>query len=217
MKKFVFLILTLALASCTAAPTQAPEPLLPDPTQTPFVVVETVVVTVIPTNAPTDVPPPTPMPPTDVPPQPTAVPLTQAPAVTADPVSTLMTIDNLLGNGVFTNISLTGDTFTLQCLPREITLTATAVLVDIKEAELFYRMVDQPRALYYSEWKSAGKMKDEGNGVFSILLTGDMVHPNLRLDPGWFEFQLVGLNKGGGVVDRTEKIEQTVTYRINCP
>jgi len=131
MKKFVFLILALALASCTAAPRQAPEPLLPDPTQTPFVVVETVVVTVIPTDAPTDVPPPTPIPPTEVPPQPTAVPptvvpTTQSPAVTADPTSTLMTIDNLLGNGVFTNISLTGDTFTLQCLPRDITLTAAA-------------------------------------------------------------------------------------------
>jgi hypothetical protein len=78
-------------------------------------------------------------------------------------------------------------------------------------------MVDQPKALYYSEWRSAGKMKDEGNGVFSYLLTGETVHPDLRLDLGWFEFQLVGLNKGGGVIDRTQKIEQMITYRIDCP
>ena len=60
-------------------------------------------------------------------------------------------------------------------------------------------------------------MKDEGNGVFSMVVTGETVHPDLRLDFAWFEFQLVGLNKGGGVIDRTQKIEQLVTYRIDCP
>ena len=126
-------------------------------------------------------------------------------------------LDDVLGKGVFSNITLSGTEFTLRCLPREMTITATAALADIVEAELFYRIVDQPRALYYSEWRSAGKMKAEGNGVFSMLLTGETVHPDLRLDFAWFEFQLVGLNRGGGVVDRTQKIEQTVTYRINCP
>lgn len=214
MKKLLFLIFVLALASCTAAPTQAPvqpvaqEPVVVtvvvQPTQAP-VQQEPVVVTVV-------------VPATPVPEQPTAVPQpTQAPASTTDPALAPLVVDDVLGKGVFTNITLTGDTFTLQCLPREITLTATAALADIKEAELFYRMVDQPKALYYSEWQSAGKMKDEGNGVFSFLLTGETVHPNMRLDPGWFEFQIVGLNKGGGVIDRTQKIEQLVTYRIKCP
>lgn len=215
MKKLLFLIFVLALASCTAAPTQAPvQPVAQEP------VVVTVVVQ--PTQAPVQQEPivvTVVVPATPVPEQPTAVPPpTQAPAATTDPsVPAPLVVDNALGKGVFTNISLSGDTFTLQCLPREITLQATAALVDIKEAELFYRMVDQPKALYYSEWKSAGKMKADGNGVFSFLLTGETVHPDLRLDPGWFEFQLVGLNKGGGVVDRTEKIEQLVTYRIKCP
>jgi hypothetical protein len=218
MKKLLFLTFVLALASCTAAPTPAAvQPVAQEP------IVVTVVVQ--PTQAPaqqepivvTVVVPATPIPPTDAPPQPTAVPPTQAPAATADPAGGSVVIDDVLGKGVFTGITLSGDTFTLQCLPREITLSATAALVDIKEAELFYRMVDQPKALYYSQWKSAGKMKAEGNGVFSFLLTGETVHPDLRLDPGWFEFQLVGLNKGGGVVDRTEKIEKFVTYRIKCP
>jgi hypothetical protein len=50
-----------------------------------------------------------------------------------------------------------------------------------------------------------------------MVMSAEDVDPNLRLDPGWFEFQIVGLNKGGGRVDATEKIEQLVTYRINCP
>jgi hypothetical protein len=213
MKKLLFLTIVLVLASCTAAPTQAPaQPVVQEP------IVVTVVVE--PTQAPQQ---PEPIvvtvvvPATPVPEQPTAVPPTQPPAGTTGQPSGLLVIDDVLGKGVFTNITLTGDTFTLQCTPREITLTATAALVDIREAELFYRMVDQPKALYYSEWRSAGKMKDEGNGVFSMVLTGETVHPDLRLDPGWFEFQLIGLNRGGGVVDRTQKIEQMVTYRIRCP
>lgn len=216
MKKLLFLIFVIALASCTAAPTQAPvQPVAPEP------IVVTVVVQ--PTQAPVQQEPivvTVVVPATPVPEQPTAVPPpTQPPAAPPTVAATdgSIVIDESLGKGVFSNITLSGNEFSLQCLPREITLQATAALVDIREAELFYRMVDQPKALYYSEWKSAGKMKAEGNGIFTFLLTGETVHPNLRLDPGWFEFQIVGLNKGGGVVDRTEKIEQTVTYRIKCP
>ena len=54
-------------------------------------------------------------------------------------------------------------------------------------------------------------------GEFSMVVTGETVHPDLRLDFGWFEFQIVGLNKGGGRVDATQKVEQLVTYRIDCP
>ncbi len=98
-----------------------------------------------------------------------------------------------------------------------MTITATAALIDIREAELYYRVRDYPKALYDAPWKSAGKMKETSDGVFSMTLTGETVNPDSRIDPGWFDFQIVGLNKGGGVVDRTQKIEQLVIYRINCP
>jgi hypothetical protein len=210
--KSLFLVLPVVLlAACTATPTAqpvAPQPavvtVVVEPTQAPPVATP-IVVTVVVEASP-------------VPVQPTAVPPTQPPVATsADTSGALIVLDDLLGKGVFSNITLTGNEFSLRCVTRELTITATAALVDIEEAELFYRMVDQPKALYYSEWRSAGKMKEVGGGVFSMALTGESVHPDLRLDPGWFEFQLVGLNKGGGVVDRTQKIEQLVTYRINCP
>jgi hypothetical protein len=217
MKKLLFLLSAFAvvLAACSPAPTApavqptAQEPVVVtvvvEPTQVPQQQQPIVVTVVVPASP--------------VPAQPTAVPPTQPPvaATSADTSGAPIVLDDILGKGVFTNITLSGNEFTLRCLPREMTITATAALGDIEEAELFYRMVDQPKALYYSEWKSAGKMKDEGNGVFSMLLTGETVNPDLRLDFGWFEFQLIGLNKGGGVVDRTQKIEKLVTYRIDCP
>jgi len=217
MKKLLFLVLALALGACTAAPTQPPAPLLPEASPTPVVVVQTVVVEASP--APTDVPPPTAVPPVvvTVVVQPTQAPAGQPPAASPDTSAGPIALDNLLGKGVFINMTMSGDNFSLRCLPREITFNITASLLDIVEAELFYRTVDQPKALYYSEWKSAGKMDTLGNGNFSMVLSGEDVHPDVRLDLAWFEFQFVGLNKGGGVVDRTQKIEQLVTYRIDCP
>ncbi|HPP62595.1 MAG TPA: hypothetical protein PKV01_05085 [Anaerolineales bacterium] len=152
--------------------------------------------------------------------QPTAVPPTQPPvAASPDPnaAAAPIVVDDILGKGVFKNITLSGNEFTLRCLPREMTITATAALLDITDAELFYRVRDYPKALYDTQWRSAGKMKEVSNGVFSMVLTGETVNPDSRIDPGWFDFQIVGLNKGGGVVDRTQKIEQLVIYRINCP
>ncbi len=213
MKKLLFVLLAVALTACAAPATPTAQPVAPEP----------VVVTVIvePTQAPAQ---PEPIvvtvvvPASPVAEQPTAIPPTQPPAAAPnDSGSGSIVVDDQLGKGVFNAITLSGNEFSLRCVTRELTITATASLADITEAELFYRMVDQPKALYYSEWRSAGKMKDEGNGVFSYLLTGETVHPDLRLELGWFEFQLVGLNKGGGVLDRTQKIEQLVTYRIDCP
>lgn len=214
MKKLLFLALAITLTACTAVPTQPPAAVLPEASQTPVVIVQTVVVEATP--VPTDAPPvvvTVVVPATEAPAQqpPTASP--DASGANAAPI----VLDDILGKGVFSNITLSGNEFTLRCLPREFTLTATASLPDIVEAELFYRTVDKPQALYYSEWKSAGKMKDEGSGNFSMVVTGETVHPDLRLDLGWFEFQIVGLNRGGGRVDATQKIEQLVTYRIDCP
>ncbi len=50
-----------------------------------------------------------------------------------------------------------------------------------------------------------------------MVFSGEDVHPDLRLELGWFEFQFIGLNKGGAAVDRTQQIEKLVTYRIHCP
>lgn len=217
MKKLLLVTLAVALTACAAPATPAAQPVAPEPvvvtvvvqpTQEPQQPQQPVVVTVV-------------VPATAEPAQPTAVAPTQPPAVAASPdpnaAAAPTVLDDILGKGVFSNITLSGTEFTLKCLPRELTITATASLIDIADAQLFYRTRDYPKALYDSQWRSAGKMDKVGNGVFSITLTGESVHPDSRLDPGWFDFQIVGLNKGGGVVDQTQKIEKLIIYRINCP
>lgn len=212
MKRLYLVLLAIVLSACTAAPAPATQAVAPEP------IVVTVVVE--PTQAPqeqqpivvTVVVPATPVPPT------AELPPTQVPASTsADTSGTSIVLDDILGKGVFSNITLSGTEFSLRCVTRELTITATASLIDITQAELFYRTRDYPQALYDSQWRSAGKMDKLGNGVFSITLKGESVNPDARLDPGWFEFQLIGLNKGGGVVDRTQQVEKLVVYRINCP
>ena len=212
MKRLCLVLLAVLLGACSAAPTQAPvQPVAQEP------VVVTVVVQ--PTQAPpepvvvTVVVPASPIPPTEAPP-PTAIPAaTTGAQTTGGPIP----IDDILGKGVFINMTMSGNEFSLRCLPRDITFNITSNLQDIVDAELDYRIVDQPKALYYSEWKRAGVMEKDKKGNFWVTFSGEDVDSSLRLDFAWFEFQFIGLNKGGGVVDRTQKIEKLVTYRIDCP
>ena len=214
MKKLLLLTLVAIMTACSSAPTQtlvAPEPkvvtVVVEPTQAPQQA-QPVVITVVVEATP-------------VPTQPTAIPPTQAPVLAA-PQDTSATneqieLDDQLGKGVFTNMSMSTNEFSLRCVTREIKFNVTSTLPEVVDAELNYRTVDQPKALYYSEWKRAGRMEKDKKGNFWITLSGDQVDPNLRLDLAWFEFQFVRLNKGGCVVDRTQKFEKLVTYRIDCP
>jgi hypothetical protein len=181
--------------------------------------VQTVVVEA--TQAPTEVPPPTAVPPTAAPVVVTVVvqPTQQAPAVVADtPASSNGTIalDNALGRGVFTNMTMSSNAFTLRCSPRDITFNITTPNVDIKDVIFYYRVVDNKR-LYPSEWKAFGKMVPNGNGNFTLTFTGENISADLRQDNSWFDFQFVGLARSGNVVDRSDKFEQLVKYTFDCP
>lgn len=221
MKKVVILLLAVVLVACSApaAPTEQPVAAVVEPSATPVVIVQTVVVEA--TQAPTEVPPPTAVPPTAAPVvvtvvvQPTQEPAqaqpTQAPAGDAPIV-----LDEVLGKGVFTNMTMSSNTLTLRCAPRDITFNITTPNIDIKDVVFYYRIVDIKR-LYPKEWKAYGKMDANGNGNFSLTFKGEDVDPNWRLDGSWFEFQFVGLAKSGNVVDQSQKIEELVKYTFDCP
>ena len=221
MKKLFILLLAVILVACSApaAPTEQPVAAVVEPSATPVVIVQTVVVEA--TQAPTEVPPPTAVPPTAAPVvvtvvvQPTQEPAqaqpTQAPAGDA-PIA----LDEALGKGVFTNMTMSSNTLTLRCAPRDITFNITTPNIDIKDVVFYYRIVDIKR-LYPKEWKAYGKMDANGNGNFSLTFKGEDVDPNWRLDGSWFEFQFVGLAKSGNVVDQSQKIEELVKYTFDCP
>jgi hypothetical protein len=217
MKKVLIVSLAFLLAACgVVQPVQQEQP-------TP--VIATVLVTVI---APTEIVPPTAIPlptqePTEIPTlEPTATPApTDVPPPTeaaSDAALGVVNVDNLLGKGVFSNITFSSDVLTLRCTPRELEITMTASLPDITRAEMHYRVVDQPSGLYPSEWILFGNLGTDGKGTFFTTFTAENINPNYRgLPKAWIDFQFIGVNKGGGVVDRTQKIEKLVTYYKNCP
>jgi len=214
MKKFTILLLAVVLAACgapaPAAPAEqavAPAPAEPvvvtvvvEPTQAPAepaAPAEPIVVTVVvdPTAAP-------------------AEPAAPAPAPAADDGT--VALDNALGKGVFVDMTMSSSNFTLRCSPRDITFDITTPNIDIKDVVFFYRTADLKR-LYPSEWRAFGNMTANGNGNFTITFSGEDIHPDLRIDGSYFDFQFVGLAKSGDVVDRSQKIESLVQYTFDCP
>ena len=220
MKKILVLVLAIALTAC-AAPTAAPvvQPSAA-PTTTPVVVVETVVVVVTATQVATEVPPPTAVPPTAIPP--TAVPETQAVAPTVAVVNTAASsgaimVDNVLGAGWFVNMTRSADAFALRCqLSKEITFSVTPADANITAVEFYYRTQDRATGAIF-DWQNAGRMIADANGNFKLVFSGENVNANFRKPSAWFDYQFVGLSRSGGVVGRSEGIEQQVSYTFDCP
>ena len=213
MKKIAILLLAVVLAACStpAAPTEqvvAPAP------------AEPVVVTVVvePTQAPVEAAPAEPVVVTVV------VEATQAPAEvvapttapTEAPTDGSIALDNALGRGVFTNMTMSSSNFTLRCSPRDITFNITTPDAKIDDVVLYYRVTDLER-LYPSEWKAFGSMVKNSSGNFILIFKGEDIHPNLRIDGSYFDFQFVGLAKSGDVIDRSDKFESLVKYTFDCP
>jgi hypothetical protein len=231
MKKFfiVFIALTLAACAAPAVATEQPTAVPPQPTQTAVVVVETVVekvvetvvVTVVPTLVPTEVPSVTPLPPpTEVPPTQAVSAVTQPPVQDAAPAATtdgLIPVDDALGAGWFVGMTRDRNDFALRCqLSKEITLSAKPADPNITQVQLYYRIEDRGTGAVF-DWQNAGKMLQDANGNFAMIFSGDSINANIRKPNAWFDYQFVGLSKTGGVVGRSEKIIQQVSYTFDCP
>ena len=213
MKKFAILLLTVILVACSTPAAPAEQAVAPAPA-------EPVVVTVVvePTQAPAEAAPAEPVVVTVV------VEATQAPAEVVAPTAApaestgdgSVTLDNALGRGVFTNMTMSSESFTLRCAPRDITFNITTPDAKIDDVVFYYRVADLER-LYPSEWKAFGSMVKNGNGNFTLTFKGEDIHPNLRIDGSYFDFQFVGLAKSGDVIDRSDKFESLVKYTFDCP
>ena len=228
----VFFLALILVACGTAAPTgeqPAPTQAPPEPSQTPVIVVETVVekvfetvvVTVVPTQVPTEVPSVTPLPlPTEVPPTQAVVEVTQPPAPTvaaaANPSGGLIPVDNAFGAGWFVDLTRSRNDFALRCqLSKEITFSVKPTDPNISQVDFYYRIQDRATGAVF-DWQNAGRMVSDANGNFTIVFSGDDVNANFRKPNAWFDYQFIGSSQSG-VVGRSEKIEQQVTYTFDCP
>ena len=224
MKRFLILILifVMALTACDAlsSPTEAPPAAPTSVPPTAEVVVVTVEVPVEVTAQPTEAPP-TAVPTETQPPAPTEAPPTAVPPTEAAPAQSSSSegpimVDASLWGGYFKDVTYSNASLSLRCPPKQITITGTVTDPAITTVQFYYRIEDR-KGTDISEWKNVGRMDPTGNGNYTITISGEDVHPDLRKALAWFDFQLVGLNKGGAAVGRTEKIVALVTYTIDCP
>jgi len=223
MKKIILLLLAVVLTACESAPAAFPtEPAAPavvEPSATPVVIVQTVVVEA--TQAPAEVPPPTAVPPTSAPVVVTVVveptqPAAAPTAISVNPNEGLFTVDNNLGAGWFTDIMLTKNTLSLRCqLNKEITFHVRPTDPNITQVDFYYRIQDRATGAVF-DWQNQGRMLADANGNFELVFSGEDVHPNFRKPNAWLDFQFIGSNRTG-VVGRSEKIEQQITYTFDCP
>jgi hypothetical protein len=216
MKKVLLLILVAALTAC-ASPVAEQQSVVapPEPSPTPVVIIQTVVVE--PTLAPTEPPPAEPVVVTvvvEATPAPTeALPPTQPPA--AD--SGLITVDNKLGAGWFVDMTRNRNDFSLRCqLNKEITFTVRPTDSNIAFVDFYYRIQDRSTGAIF-DWQNAGRMLPNADGTFTLVFSGEKVKADFRKPNAWFDYQFIGVSRTGGVVGRSEKIVQQVTYTFDCP
>ena len=181
----------------------------------------------LPACLPSSAPPPH-IPTVIVPPTVTATPLPTLPPPTAANTAAAatetsapsgggpLTVPASLYGPAFSNITISGDHFSLRCEPKTITFDVTASDIYITVMEFYYRIRDK-HSTYVPEWSRGDSLVWDGGGHFFLTFSGEAVTPDNRKADGWFDIQFVGLNKLGQVVNRTEKIIDLVTYTIDCP
>jgi hypothetical protein len=218
MRKVLLISLAFLLAACGVV-----QPVEPAAQEPPTPIVITVIVPDEQSSdveAPTPIPLPTQEPPTEAPAESaTEVPPTEAPSNQSASNANLtpVDVDFALGKGVFSDIKFSSDKLSLNCFPREMEITMTALLPDVRRAEMYYRVIET-KMLRDSEWSLVGNLTPDGQGNFSITFKATDINPNYRVyERAWLDFQFVALNRNGGLMDRTQKIERLVTYYKECP
>jgi hypothetical protein len=223
MKQLLTLAVGLVLTGCAAIPGAAPQ------APSPVVVVETVLVTVIPTQQPTLVPTQTLAP--SLTPQvivvtatgaapalagTTSAPTATAPSGASAPASeaTAPFPDNP-GGGVFTNLTRSGDKFSLRCQPDVLSLGVSTSNPSVTGVDVWYRIQDR-LSVSISNWAYGGSLESDKQGNFTIAFPASRVDQDIRSHRAWFDYQFVAVNKVGDVVGRSAKLAKQVIYTIDC-
>jgi hypothetical protein len=216
MIRVLLLAGALALAGCGALPIGSPA----EPTASPVVIIQTVLVTAIPTEAapvPSEPPPTVVASPQVVVVTATALSPVAAIEVTPTPVSFEPTapFPPDAGGGVFTNMTRSGDKFSLRCQPDAMSFGVSTSNQYVTGVDLYYRIQDR-LSVSISNWQFGGSMESDKQGNFTIAFPASRVDADLRSHRAWFDYQFVAVNKVADALGRSAKISKQVTYTIDC-
>lgn len=139
---------------------------------------------------------------------------TPAPVLESTATPTLLSIG---GGGKFTSFVRSNDSFSLKCSPSEIIFGVKSLDATITKALFFYRVVDKSSAAPAGAMVNSKEMVSGDNGDFTLEFKTADLDEDLRYANGWFEYQIVGLNKDNAIVGRSEKVVKQVTFTIACP
>ncbi len=202
MKRKVYLIMVLVLTGCSAIPAAQSEELM---NPTPIVVVQTVLVPQL-SDAAT---------PLAIQPQVAQQNQTFGTQSVVIPVTGPISIPANFNGKSFTNLSVSGDKFSLRCEPKQISFDATTTDVYITQVDLYWRLRDK-HSTFVPNWVWGRTLETDGLYHFWITINGSDIPPDVRKRQAWFDFEFVGMNKFGEAIGRTEKITDLVSYTIDC-
>lgn len=222
MKKILTLILCLTLTACSAIPPELIS-LLITPTIPPTKMVT-------PTRTPTITPTlPTPtftLTPTLIgaKPTPTAtvtstidLSATVTPTMATDTPGPTMTATATQKYGGFASVFISVDQIYYgACEPNETVITASIQDVqNVTNMVAFFRLVDKV-TLKATDWNPAMSMQDKSGGTYTLTLRATDLLDYQKYNDVWISYQLVGANKHGDPIARTQIVTNSITL-MACP
>ena len=229
MKKILALTLCLTLAACSAIPPELLAILI-TPTALPptKVVTPTITSTITPTlPTPTFTSTPTmigakPSPTETITPTETVTPTmdlsaTVTPTSATDTPGPTMTGTATQKYGGFASVFISVDTIYYGiCEPTETIITASVQdTQNVTNMVAFFRLVDKV-TLKVTDWNPAISMQDKGGGTFTLTLRATDILDYKKYNDVWVSYQLVGANKRGDPIARTQIVTNSITL-MACP
>jgi hypothetical protein len=223
MKKILTLTLCMILAACSAIPPELlavfVTPTAPPPTKV-------VTLTVRPTITPTLPTPTFTSTPTMIgaKPSPTEtftptmdLSATLTPTSVTDTPGPTMTGTAAPKYGGFASAFISVDTIYYgACEPVETVITASVQdTQNVTNVVAFFRIVDKT-TLKAADWNPAISMQDKGGGTFTLTLRATDILDYKKYNDVWVSYQLVGANKRGDPIARTQIVTNSITLRA-CP
>jgi hypothetical protein len=102
------------------------------------------------------------------------------------------------------------------CEPTETVINASVQdTVNVVNMVAFFRLVDKV-TLKATDWNPSMSMQDKGGGTFTLTLKATDILDYKKYNDVWVSYQLVGANKHGDPIARTQIVTNSITL-MACP